>query len=344
MTAWPTTSRPRQRSRQRQRHLHRLRQQRYRRGCRLDPALALPDAVRAPMLAGLAKFVEGKLERKHWSPRDDLDVRKLAAIEALSRYGAARPGMLAGITVAPNQWPTSALLDWIGALQRMQGVPDQARLLAEARQILRARLTWQGTRVGLSTEGSDGWWWLMAGTDANLARTLLLALPDPAWKDDLGRLASGFIARQQGGAWHTTVANLWGSLALERFSREREAAPVTGLTEATLGDARAAIDWRQVRRAAPADAQGAPSARRAATAVGGPLTGNTAFLPWPAHAGRRSPSRQARQAVAHRAIAGRRAGDGAVLGRLPDQKDRGAGGPGRRTCPPRTTRAATSCA
>ena len=252
---------------------------------RLDPALTLPDAVRAPMLAGLAKFVEGKLERKHWSPRDDLDVRKLAAIEALSRYGAARPGMLAGITVAPNQWPTSALLDWIGALQRMQGVPDQARLLAEARQILRARLTWQGTRVGLSTEGSDGWWWLMAGTDANLARTLLLALPDPAWKDDLGRLASGFIARQQGGAWHTTVANLWGSLALERFSREREAAPVTGLTEATLGDARAAIDWRQVRRAAPADAQGAPSARRAATAVGGPLTGNTAFLPWPAHAG-----------------------------------------------------------
>ncbi|MGZ8259550.1 MAG: MG2 domain-containing protein, partial [Caldimonas sp.] len=44
----------------------------------------LPPAARDAMLAGLAAFVEGRIERKHWSPRPDLDVRKLAAIEALS--------------------------------------------------------------------------------------------------------------------------------------------------------------------------------------------------------------------------------------------------------------------
>jgi hypothetical protein len=34
-------------------------------------------------------------------------MRKLAAIEALSRYGAANAAMLGSITVAPNQWPTT---------------------------------------------------------------------------------------------------------------------------------------------------------------------------------------------------------------------------------------------
>ncbi len=39
----------------------------------------------------------------------------------------------------------------------------------------------------------------------------------------MGRLANGFIARQQNGAWHTTTANLWGGLALDKFSAKFEA-------------------------------------------------------------------------------------------------------------------------
>src|SRR5690606_16949002 len=45
----------------------------------LNPAFALPDGPRAQMINGLTQFVEGKIERKFWSPRNDLDVRKLAA-------------------------------------------------------------------------------------------------------------------------------------------------------------------------------------------------------------------------------------------------------------------------
>ncbi|HEY1229011.1 MAG TPA: alpha-2-macroglobulin family protein, partial [Ramlibacter sp.] len=37
----------------------------------LDPALALPDELRAQMEAGLLAFVEGRIERKFWSPRQD---------------------------------------------------------------------------------------------------------------------------------------------------------------------------------------------------------------------------------------------------------------------------------
>jgi hypothetical protein len=56
----------------------------------LNPAFALSDEVRAPMERGLIAFVEGRIQRNFWSPRKDLDVRKLAAIEALSRYGKAQ--------------------------------------------------------------------------------------------------------------------------------------------------------------------------------------------------------------------------------------------------------------
>ena len=42
------------------------------------------------MVRGLTAFVEGRIERKFWRPRTDLDVRKLAAIEALSRHGKAQ--------------------------------------------------------------------------------------------------------------------------------------------------------------------------------------------------------------------------------------------------------------
>ena len=42
------------------------------------------------MERGLIAFVEGRIQREFWSPRKDLDVRKLAALEALSRYGKAQ--------------------------------------------------------------------------------------------------------------------------------------------------------------------------------------------------------------------------------------------------------------
>ncbi|MFT4193272.1 alpha-2-macroglobulin family protein [Ottowia sp.] len=230
----------------------------------LHPAFALPDDARARMIAGLAAFVEGRIERKHWSPRDDLGVRKLAAIEALARHGAARPVMVSTLSIAPRQWPTSAVIDWIGVLQRVPGIDGAPRLLAEAQQVLRARLSTQGTRLVFSTEQDDHWWWLMAGGDVNAARLLLTVMDDAAWQDDLGRLVAGFIARQQGGAWATTTANLWGGLALERFSRAHESAPVAGTTRASLGSGTAEVDWAKVTRPA-----------------GGPMAHHTMQLPWP---------------------------------------------------------------
>jgi uncharacterized protein YfaS (alpha-2-macroglobulin family) len=248
----------------------------------VNPAFALSDEVRAPMERGLTAFIEGRIQREFWSPRKDLDMRKLAAIEALSRYGKAQGRMLGSITIEPNQWPTSAVIDWLNILKRVADVPQREQRLLDATQILKSRLSWQGTKVTFSTERDDYWWWLMTNGDVNTARLMLAVMDDPAWKDDMGRLANGFIARQQGGAWHTTTANLWGGLALEKFSTKFEATPVAGVTRAALGAATASVDWAKVERVKATDAAGAPHQTTAfgAPASPGNLRGNTMMLPW----------------------------------------------------------------
>ncbi len=195
-----------------------------------EAGYALPQPSRDKMLDGLAAFVEGKLMREFWAPTKDLDIRKLAALEALSRYQRVQPAMLGSLQIAPNQWPTSALLDWIAILQRVTTIPERAQRLTEADQILRARLDFQGTRMGFANEETDNWWWLMANGDSNANRLILVMLSNPAWHDDLPKLLSGAIQRQQHGHWSTTTANLWGTLALEKFSRAFEGDKVGGVT------------------------------------------------------------------------------------------------------------------
>ena len=179
---------------------------------------AWPEATRDAMLRGLAAFVEGRIERRFAAPRADLDVRKLAALEALARHGRATPRMLGSIGHTPAAWPTSALLDLWSVLRRVQGVPQGATRLAEVQRLLRSRLVAGGTTLRFSTEASDDWWWLMDGPDANAARLVLAAIAAPGWQDELPQLVNGALARQQRGAWSTTTANLWGVLALERFA------------------------------------------------------------------------------------------------------------------------------
>ena len=203
---------------------------------------SLPEQSRDRMLTGLAAFVEGKITRDFWSPKKDLDARKLAALEALSRYGRAQPRMLGSIQIAPNLWPTSAVLDWVAILQRVPGIPERDKRLAEADQIIHARLNYQGTRMGFSTESSDYWWWLMTSGDVNANRLILTMLDNPAWRDDMPKLMNGAIARQQRGRWATTTANVWGSLALEKFAQKFESEKVAGATKASLQQGGAVVN------------------------------------------------------------------------------------------------------
>jgi len=184
-------------------------------------------------------------------PTADLSIRKLSAIEALSRYGKAEVGLLSSVTIEPNLWPTSAVLDWWGLLGRMPDVPGRDARLAEAEQIVRARLNLQGTVMKFSTEGQDRLWWLMVSPDVNAVRLALHLVRTGQWKQDIPRVVNGALARQRRGAWDLTVANAWGILAVEKFSAAYEKTPVTGTSTAALGGVSRAVDWSKTPKGAP---------------------------------------------------------------------------------------------
>jgi hypothetical protein len=191
--------------------------------------------------------------------------------------------MLDSITIDPNHWPTSAVIDWLQILTRMKDAPQREERLAQANNIIKARLSYQGTKLIISTDTDDAWSWLMTNGDVNAARLMLAVMDDPGWKDDLGKLIGGFINRQQNGAWHTTTANLWGSLALETFSRKFESTPVSGVTHAEFGKTKSDIDWSKVQPIKATDAEGIGHQGTFSGAPSSPgnLRNNTLFLPWP---------------------------------------------------------------
>jgi hypothetical protein len=130
-----------------------------------------------------------------------LSPRKLTAVEALSRYTTVKPQVLGSITIEPNLWPTSAVLDWWNVLHRVPSIHNQESQLRQAEQIVRSRLNLQGRALGFSSENSDGLWWLMTSADTNAVRLVLLLLEQRLWQEDLPRLLNGTLARQQRGTW-----------------------------------------------------------------------------------------------------------------------------------------------
>jgi len=205
---------------------------------------------RSRLLHALAAFIEGRIVRDSALPTADLSIRKLQAIDALARYGMAEPDMLDSITLEPNLMPTSALLDWIGILERTPGVPRADEKRSQAFEILRARLNFQGTTMGFSTERTDALWWLMISADSNANRVVLAALDQPEWRDDMPRLVRGALGRQFHGHWNTTVANAWGVLAMKKFSARFESTPVSGASLVRYGSEQRVVSWPRPESAA----------------------------------------------------------------------------------------------
>jgi alpha-2-macroglobulin len=242
----------------------------------VDKRLQLPATEKARMESGLIAFVEGRIERQHWSPRKDLDVRKLAAIAALAHSGKARPAMLQSISLAPQDWPTHAVIDWLSILQSMPELPGRDVQLSEAQQVLKTRLSYTGSQIGFSTDAQDQWWWLMQSSDVNVARLLLATLDSSDWEAERTRLVTGLLARQKQGAWGTTTANTWAGLALRQFSQRYERDAVTGNTTALLGTATQTVHWDDAAEPA-AVVQSLPPGSAVASA---PSSERSVFLPW----------------------------------------------------------------
>ncbi len=203
----------------------------------------IPQSQRAKMLDALQGFAEGRIGRDSPLRTADLSIRKLAAMAALSRYGRAKAQMLTALAFDPAQMPTSAVLDWLAVLKRVQDIPGRQGKIARAQQILRARLNFQGTHMGFSTERRDHLWWLMVSPESNAARALIVLADMPQWRPDMGRMARGLLGRQSNGHWRTTTANAWGTLAMRAFSRRFERQKVSGRTTLDVNGKSQSLRW-----------------------------------------------------------------------------------------------------
>ncbi|MEO8411028.1 MAG: S24 family peptidase, partial [Propionivibrio sp.] len=195
----------------------------------------VPPDLAQRLERGLAAFAEGRIKPEHWSPQNDLLVRKLAAIEALTRRGQQPLSAISSLEIEPLRLPTSALIDWYLITKRLSKLPQRAQKQAAVARELRNRLSYLGARLVFTSERSDYWWWLMVSGDANAFRLIEAVIDDPAWKDDLSALVQGALMRQQRGRWLTTVANVWASIALDQFGSRFEKETVSGTTRAALG-------------------------------------------------------------------------------------------------------------
>lgn len=208
----------------------------------------IPQASRDRMLRGLEDFVAGRIHRYGMMQTADVVMRKMAAIDALARYGHAKPEMLEPLEIAPNLWPSSGVIDWASVLTRVDDIPDRDERLKEALQVLRSRLFFSGTMMSFSTEKQDYLWWLMVSPDLNSVRALRLLADDPSFQAaDAGRLARGALARQAGGHWNTTLANAWGVIALRHFQQKYERDPVNGTTVVKLGTQEKPLPWANAK-------------------------------------------------------------------------------------------------
>ncbi|MDO8431521.1 MAG: MG2 domain-containing protein [Candidatus Binatus sp.] len=205
--------------------------------------LTIPPDSETTITNGLRAFVEGKNAFAGPILAADLPLRKLAAIDALASAGKADPKLLASVTIEPNLWPDSAVIDWWSIVLRLPQLKDRDRRLNEIEQVMRSRLNQQGTAMHLASDARNHMWWLMVSPDRNMVRLAVLLLDNNLWHDDLPLLLRGAIALQSRGAWPETITNAWGTVAVNKFARAFESAPVAGVTTASMLAAAQKLDW-----------------------------------------------------------------------------------------------------
>ena len=203
--------------------------------------LTIPDASRARMIAALQAVVEGRLTRdRTW--RADERMVKVASLAALARAGAATPALAARIDMVPADMPTSALANWITALDHLPAAPGLANQRAAAEGELRKRLVYEGTRLDLADRDSAPWW-MMTSTDEMAILALDAVIGKPGWSAEVPRMMTGVAARQQRGHWDTTPANAWGVIVSRRFNAAFPASAVAGTTHVSLGGGAFDVQW-----------------------------------------------------------------------------------------------------
>ncbi|QLY25246.1 Ig-like domain-containing protein [Bdellovibrio sp. KM01] len=221
----------------------------------------IPDATRSKIVSGIESYVYNRGTCNVWwreYMKDTSGEDKVLLMETLSRYGAFDNSMLAMVQITPNIWKNETAAAWFQILKRQPEIENRDALLKQAENILRARVNFQGTLMNLQgTSDDESQWVLFTSRDQEAMGLFGIAIDEPAWKDDVGRVARGVIARLRRGVWDTTMANAWGVTQLRRFSAKYEKDQVSGDTKIAANEVVANLNWKNNP------------------------TGETKVLPWP---------------------------------------------------------------
>ena len=210
-----------------------------------ESGIKLPPNAEDKMQKALFDFVEGRAKGASWlwGEREYLPERRLSALEALSHTGKVTGRMLTPFEFKPIKMATITLIDWYSLLKRVPDAAQREQRLKQAERELRNRMQYVGGRLVFTTEAHDYWWWLMVNGEVNALRLAALVVDDPAWQADMPALVRGALLRQSQGHWSTTIANVWGGLALARFGQRFEHEAVSGVTTAKLQDTEKRYQW-----------------------------------------------------------------------------------------------------
>jgi uncharacterized protein YfaS (alpha-2-macroglobulin family) len=204
-----------------------------------EAGLPIPEAPRTRMIEAMKAVLDGRLRHEQYG---DVRLQRVAALTALARQGAASPGMLGQLGIAPIDMATSTLADWLVAIERIPGVRNAPGLRTAAEAELRKRLVYEGTRLDLVDDAKAPWWMMTSG-DEMAIKALEAVLGRKGWEDDAGKLMVGVAQRQRKGHWDTTPANAWGAVTVRRFAELYPANAITGVTNVSLAGGTASQSW-----------------------------------------------------------------------------------------------------
>ena len=215
---------------------------------------AIPSDTQTKMIAALKNVVQGRgrsIRGRAETPVETY-IRRVNAIEVLARYNEAQAAWLTSLpAVAPEQVPTSSLVNLLSIYGTLKTAPDRVAKAASVQSALQARLTRVGTGLKLTPTNADSefCWFCMTSTDTDQLRLILVVTKNDIvagnWsKDDVQALVQASIGMMKRGAWDLTVADAYGVLGMKAFSTRYEKQTVTGLTSVSFPPAPAqSLDW-----------------------------------------------------------------------------------------------------
>ncbi len=216
--------------------------------------IKLPEAVERRMREALKDFVAGRSEPGgawYYGRNKFLSERRLNALAALSYTQDIDTKDLSAFEFIPIQMPTNSLTNWLAIYEHVPNAPQRAERLNALERELRNRMQQVGGKLIFTTESDDSWWWAMMDGEVNATRLVSLLMDDPRWQKDMPELLRGAVLRQEKGRWHTTLANAWGRVALQKFGQKFEHDTISGTTTARLDDLTRSYTWTGAEKNAP---------------------------------------------------------------------------------------------